>query len=70
MELRFNSVPGHHVFNQLEEIVKPPLTANKPYIVGGSNVLDEGRTSFISLSVIDLLLWDASKSAAFHRFAR
>jgi hypothetical protein len=36
--------------------------------VGGNNALDEGRLSFISLSVIDLLLCDASKRAAFHRF--
>src|SRR5258708_4898414 len=32
------------------------------------NALGEGRLSFISLIVIDLLLCEASKSAAFHRF--
>jgi hypothetical protein len=54
--------------NELEEILKPPSTAKKLSIVGGNNALGEGRLSFISLSVIDLLLYDASKSAAFHRF--
>jgi hypothetical protein len=33
--------------------------------VGGNDALGGGRPRFISLSVIDLLLCDASKSAAF-----
>lgn len=33
--------------------------------MGGNNTLVEGCPSFISLSVIDLLLCDSSKSAAF-----
>ena len=36
--------------------------------MGGADALDEGRPSFISLSGIDLLPCDASKSAAFHQF--
>src|SRR5690242_1958885 len=35
---------------------------------GGFRVGANGRLSFISLSIIDLLLCDASESAAFHRF--
>jgi hypothetical protein len=27
---RFNSVPGHHIFNELGEIVKPPSAAKRP----------------------------------------
>ena len=37
-------------------------------IVGGKNAPGERRLSFISFWVIDLLLCDGSKSAAFHRF--
>jgi hypothetical protein len=36
--------------------------------MGGNNAHGDGRPSFISLRVIDLLRCDASKSAAFHRF--
>jgi hypothetical protein len=42
--------------------------AKKAFIAGGKSALGDGRLSFISLSVIDLPLCDASKSAAFHRF--
>jgi hypothetical protein len=59
---------SHHVFNKLGEILKPPLTANTASIVGGKNAPGERRLSFISFWVIDLLLCDASKGAAFHRF--
>jgi hypothetical protein len=33
---RFNSVPGHHIFNELDEILKAPSAAKKAFIVGGS----------------------------------
>ena len=39
--------PGHHVFNELGEILKPPSTAKKPSIVGGNDALGEERPSFI-----------------------
>jgi hypothetical protein len=52
---RFNSVPGHHVFNHLGEIVKPPSTAKSPFIVAGRTHSAKDALSFISLKVIDLL---------------
>jgi hypothetical protein len=66
---RFNSVPGHHFFNEVGEILKPPSPAKKPSIVGGNNALGERRPAFISLRVIDLLLCDASKRQPFIDFA-
>jgi hypothetical protein len=56
------------LFNWLGEIVKPHSMAKKASIVGGNNALGEERLRSISLTAIDLLLRDASKSAAFHQF--
>jgi hypothetical protein len=40
---RFNSVPGHHVFTELREMVKPSSKAKGVFYRGWNKALGEGR---------------------------